>query len=480
MTKSLTLLQINDTHAYLDLHPELFWTARGADYRPAGGYGRLAALVRQVRRERPGSVLVFDGGDTIHGTYPAVQTRGQALVPILQAMDMNGMTAHWDFAYGPQRLHEVARQLPYPMLAANVYDKTTGERPFPATTVCEMGGLRVGAVGLAATIVDKTMPPHFSEGLRLTLGNEELPGEIARLREQEGADLIVAITHLGYAQDLKLAGEVSGIDVLLSAHTHNRVRRPARVGDTLVIQSGCHGSFLGRLDLEVEGGRVVDYRHELRVVGPEIEPDPQVQALVNEALQPHRQELSQVVGHTTTGLNRNTVLEATMDNLLLQALLEATGAEVAFSNGWRYGAPIPPGPITLNDLWNIIPVNPPVSVTSLTGDEMWTMMEENLEHTFARDPYEQMGGYVKRALGIKAYVKLENPAGERLQELFVGDKPLERDRSYRAAFVTEQGVPRKYGTDRQKLDVDAITALRRYLRAHDPAEAELRGTVVVV
>jgi len=179
-------------------------------------------------------------------------------------------------------------------------------------------------------------------------------------------------------------------------------------------------------------------------------------------------------------LNRNTVLEATMDNLLLQALLEATGAEVAFSNGWRYGAPIPPGPITLNDLWNIIPVNPPVSVTSLTGDEMWTMMEENLEHTFARDPYEQMGGYVKRALGIKAYVKLENPAGERLQELFVGDKPLERDRSYRAAFVTEQGVPRKYGTDRQKLDVDAISALRRYLRAHDPAEAELRGTVVVV
>ncbi len=366
------------------------------------------------------------------------------------------------------------------MLAANVYDKTTGERPFPATTVCEMGGLRVGAVGLAATIVDKTMPPHFSEGLRLTLGNEELPGEIARLREQEGADLIVAITHLGYAQDLKLAGEVSGIDVLLSAHTHNRVRRPARVGDTLVIQSGCHGSFLGRLDLEVEGGRVVDYRHELRVVDPEIEPDPQVQALVEEALQPHRQELSQVVGHTTTGLNRNTVLEATMDNLLLQALLETTGAEVAFSNGWRYGAPIPPGPITLNDLWNIIPVNPPVSVTSMTGDEMWTMMEENLENTFARDPYEQMGGYVKRALGIKAYVKLENPAGERLQELFVGDKPLERDRSYRAAFVTEQGVPRKYGTDRQKLDVDAITALRRYLRAHDPAEAELRGTVVVV
>ncbi|HSJ54139.1 MAG TPA: bifunctional metallophosphatase/5'-nucleotidase, partial [Anaerolineae bacterium] len=93
MSKFLTLLQINDTHAYLDLHPELFWTAGGAEYRPAGGYGRLAALARQVRQERPGRVLLFDGGDTIHGTYVAVQSRGQALVPILQAMDLQGMTA---------------------------------------------------------------------------------------------------------------------------------------------------------------------------------------------------------------------------------------------------------------------------------------------------------------------------------------------------------------------------------------------------
>ncbi|HSJ54295.1 MAG TPA: 5'-nucleotidase, partial [Anaerolineae bacterium] len=209
-------------------------------------------------------------------------------------------------------------------------------------------------------------------------------------------------------------------------------------------------------------------------------PDPRVQALVDQTLAPHRQELAEVVGHTVTGLHRGTVLEATMDNLLLQALLDVSGAEVAFSNGWRYGAPIPPGPITLNDLWNIIPVNPPVSVCTMTGDEIWAMMEENLEHTFARDPYRQMGGYLKRSLGIKVYVKLENPAGQRIQELFVAGEPAQRDRSYRTTFVTEQGVPSKYGTDRQHLDTDAIAALRRYLRAHDPVDARLRGTVVAV
>ena len=169
-----------------------------------------------------------------------------------------------------------------------------------------------------------------------------------------------------------------------------------------------------------------------------------------------------------------------MDNLLLQSLLELTGAQVAFSNGWRYGAPVPPGPVTLNDLWNIIPVNPPVSTCTITGDELWAMLEENLEHTFARDPYEQMGGYVKRSMGLDLYFKVENPYGQRIQELFVQGEPIRADREYEAAFVTTQGVPAKYGSNRQNLAVRAIEALRRYLAKHDPARAELRGAIVAV
>src|SRR5690625_6436380 len=98
-----------------------------------------------------------------------------------------------------------------------------------------------------------------------------------------------------------------------------------------------------------------------------------------------------------------------MDNLLLESLLDVSGAEIAFSNGWRYGAPIPPGEITMNDLWNIIPTNPPVSIVEITGAEIIQMLEENIENTFASDPYKQMGGYLKRCLGMKMFIKLENP-----------------------------------------------------------------------
>ncbi len=479
MTDHLTLLQMNDSHGYLEPHQELFYAGGPAGYRAAGGYARIAALLEGIRDARPGRVLAFDCGDTIHGTYPAVESKGEALVPVLNALGFDAMTAHWEFAYGPEQFRKVAGRLDYPVLADNCYDDATGDPVFPPYTVCETDDLQVGVIGIAATIVDKVMPDSFSEGIWFSLGNAELPGYIARLREDEGVDLVVVISHLGFPQEVKLAREVDGIDVLLSGHTHNRLFEPAVVNDTVIIQSGCHGSFLGRLDLTVENRRVKQFDHELIIVGEEIRPDPGVEEMVEGIMEPHREYLSRVVGETRTGLNRNTVLEATMDNLLLQALVDATGAQIAFSNGWRYGAPVPPGPVTVNDLWNIIPVNPPVSTVEITGRELKAMMEENLERTFARDPYEQMGGYVKRCMGVNLYCKLDNPPGLRIQEFFAGGKRLDPDAVYHAVFVTGQGVPPAYGKTRQDLDLRAIEALERYL-AKGPVSADLRGSVTAI
>ncbi|MCK9307911.1 MAG: bifunctional metallophosphatase/5'-nucleotidase, partial [Methanoculleus sp.] len=379
MTDHLTLLQMNDSHGYLEPHQELFYAAGPPGYRTAGGYARIAALFEETRDAHPDQVLAFDCGDTIHGTYPAVQSEGEALVPILNALGFDAMTAHWEFAYGPEQFRKVAGRLDYPVLADNCYDDATGSLVFAPYTVCETEGLQVGVIGIAATIVDKVMPDSFSKGIHFSLGNAELPGHIAHLRDDEGVDLVVVMSHLGFPQEVKLAREVDGIDVLLSGHTHNRLFEPAVVNDTVIIQSGCHGSFIGRLDLTVENRRVKQFDHELIVIGEEIRPHLEVEELVGKVMDPHHERLSRVVGETRTGLNRNTVLEATMDNFLLQALLDVTGAQMAFSNGWRYGAPVPPGPLTANDLWNIIPVNPPVSTVEITGRELRAMMEENLE-----------------------------------------------------------------------------------------------------
>lgn len=332
-------------------------------------------------------------------------------------------------------------------------------------------------IGIAATIVDKTMPQHFSEGVYFTMGNEELPNYIKELKEEKNVDLVLVLSHLGFPQEMKLAQEIDGIDILLSAHTHNRIYEPVQVNQTLIIQSGCHGSFLGHLELIIQDKKVINYQHKLVLLDQKVEDDIKMKDLVAESMKPYRHKLDRVIGQTETALHRNGVLESTMDNLLLQSMLDYSNADMAFSNGWRYGAPIPIGEITENDLWNIIPVNPPLSETILTGKEVWDMLEENLENTFSKDPYNQMGGYVKRSMGISMYFKFENPYGQRIQELFVGDQKVEMDKEYKAVFVTVQGVPKKYGKKREHLDIHAIDALRKYIKDRGKVKAPLTGNI---
>ncbi|MFO7942618.1 MAG: bifunctional metallophosphatase/5'-nucleotidase [Bacillota bacterium] len=481
-SRELTIVQLNDSHGYLDSHWEVFRSGRGEIFRRAGGFPRIAGAIEQVRKDRSGGVLALDCGDTIHGTYPVVKSQGQAMVPILNEIGFDAMASHWEFAYGPERFDEIVEALSYPVLAINCYDQATGDLCYPPYLVKEAGGLKVGVIGIAATIVDKVMPPHFSEGIYFTLGNRELPGYIDRLKNEEKVDLIVVLSHLGFPQEVKLASEVDGIDVMLSGHTHNRLESPVVVNDTIMIQSGCHGSFLGILDLQIGENGISDYDHQLMVLDDSISESPVVRELTDLALAEDAEHLSQEIGKTATALHRYTSLESTMDNFLLESIREVTGAVMAFSNGWRYGAPIPPGPVTLNDLYNILPVDAPVSMCRLAGEELVTMMEENLERTFAPDPYDQMGGYVKRVVGLDMYFKIENPAGERIQEMFSAGHKIDPGDFYDVAFVTEQGVPKTYGHRRRTLNISGIQAMREYLEkaGSDGMKAPLRGKIVPV
>ena len=481
MIKELSIIQMNDTHGYLEEHFEYLWKGDKEIFVKAGGYARIAQYVSDVRKEKDGKVLFVDGGDTFHGTYSVVKSEGEVLVELLNDLKLDAMTAHWEFAYGPEQFESLASKLSYPMLAINCYRKENDELAFPPYTIKEIDGIKIGIIGIAATIVDKTMPEHFSKGLYFTLGNEELPGYIDKLKNEEQVDLVVLVSHLGYPQEIKIASQIDGIDVLLSAHTHNRIYEPTIINDTIIIQSGCHGSFLGRLDLKIKDKKIESYTHELILLDENIEKDHAMNEKIEMIMKPHREILEEELGKTKTDLTRDKVLESTMDNFLLQSLMDhEKDAVMAFSNGWRYGAPIPKGPITVNDLWNIIPVNPPVSTVDITGQELWDMLEENLDRTFAKDPFDQMGGYVKRCLGINMYFKIENPKGERVQELFIGEESVNLDKTYKAVYVTAQGVPKKYGTNRKHLDINAIDALKNYLISEKEIKAPLRNTIVAI
>lgn len=478
--KHLTILQMNDMHGYYDLHPEMFIENGEERYRNAGGYGRIATLFKEAREKNPNGVLALDNGDTFHGTYPVVDSKGEMLIPFLNALQIDAMTSHWDFAYGPGQLKNLMSKLNYPMLACNIYNKETDEPAFTPHIIMERADLKIGVIGIAEHIVDKMMPEHFSEGIYFTLGVDEVQRIANQLRQDDQVDLIVVLSHFGFPQDVKLATETEGIDILLSGHTHNALRQPVEINDTLIIQSGCHGAHIGRLDVEMKNGKITDYSHQLIEISEEIEPDGELQGIIDTAVQPYRESLEKVIGYTSTDLHRYSQMESTTDNLLLQSLLDVSGAEIAFSNGWRYGAPIPAGPVTVNDVWNIIPVNPSVSVVYMSGREILDMLEENLENTFAKDPYNQKGGYLKRCLGMKMYVKIENPNGLRIQDIYIGGIPLDETQYYLAAFVTVQGVPKKYGKDRRNLDINAVDALTDYIKKSGTVSSDLLGTIQII
>lgn len=405
--RTITLLQINDTHGYVEPHPELVWEGSTPRFPILGGYARIAGYFKRVRAECPGTVIALDNGDTFHGTHAAVSTKGEGLIPLTNALGLDAMTAHWEFAWGPAHFQQLAKRLDYPVLAINCYELKTDRRPFSPSRVIERGGSRIGVIGIAATIIDKTMPPHFSEGLRFTDGDEELPLEIRRLRQEEGVELIVVLSHLGLPQDIKLASIVDGIDIVLSGHTHDRLERPILANGAIIIQSGCHGSFVGRLDLSLERGEVKLERYELVAMDERIEPEPRMRDFVEAVIAPARDTLAAKVGCVEVALHRNSMFDCPMDDLLLAALCHAADRKIAFSNGWRYGAPVPPGPVTLNDLWNIIPVDPPVMTVTMKGEEIHAMMEQNLQRTFSSDPFAQRGG-VREAL-----LRTDNPSKNR-------------------------------------------------------------------
>ena len=455
----LSIAYINDVHGYVEPHAELFYKGGKEIIETAGGYARIAAVIKDIRSKNA-NTLVFDGGDTFHGTLPVVQSKGEALIPILNKLDFDAMVCHWDFAYGPVQLKKLAGQLSYPVLGINIYndDGSLFLKPY---IIKEVASVKIAVIGICSNIIDK-MPRQFNAGLKITDGMEELPSVIEQVKS-EGAEIIILLSHNGFPQDVDLLSKVAGIDICLSAHTHNRLYQAAKINGTIIIQCGCHGSFVGHLNVDIEQKKIVNYNYDLIKVNESIAFDVEVQSMVAVIMKPFQHLKDNKVGVIENILHRYDTLNSTMDDFLLKAICAAADVPIGFSNGWRYGVPIAAGAITKWDLYNIIPMNPVVSTVELTGEEIKKMLEENLERTFCANPMKQMGGYVKRCIGINVKMRIENPKGHRIQQIFVGDEPMIKDKVYTAAFVTVQGVPEKMGSNKHDLSITAVEAMEAYL-----------------
>lgn len=484
--RHVTVLFVADLHAQLDSHPELFWHGGEERIEEAGGFARVAAAVAQIREERQGQVLVLDGGDTIQGSAEAAMTQGRAIVPALNAIGFDAaVPGNWEVVYGPVALRERAEEIRHPLIAANVRDEATGERLFAPWLIREVAGVKVGIVGFTDPDVPRRQPPAYSEGL-VYEGHEELPALVREVKEA-GAEVVVLMSHIGLAKAVALTDEVPGIDVHLSSDTHERTYEPIDRNGVWVVEPGGFGSFLGRLDLWVENGRVVDKKWELiELVASRFPEDRHVKALVEKAMAPLRDELDVQVGSADAELFRYAVVETNLDNLLSDALREATGTQIALSNGFRFGTPLLPGPIRERDLWSFYPISTPLMTGKVTGKQLRDFWEQEIENAFAEDPSRRFGGWLPRPSGMTVRFEAKAPFGQRVREIRVGGELIEDDALYSVTACMREGdAPDtlcriRNAQDVKVLDFDAHEAVRRYLARHPNVNPSLEGRAIGV
>jgi S-sulfosulfanyl-L-cysteine sulfohydrolase len=452
-------------------------------YGKMGGYAHLATLVKQIRTERAGKTLLLDGGDTLQGSATSLWSQGLDMLEATNQLGVEVFAPHWEFTYGLERVREFfgdreTRGLfTGDFVAHNVADISwgpPGDPVFHAYTIKEVGGITVGIIGQAFPYTAISHPQRFVPNLTFGIQEDRLQKLVNELRDQKKVDLVAVLSHNGLYVDLKLARRVQGIDVILGGHTHDAVPQPVLIDKTLVINSGAHGKFLSRLDLDVRRGKVVDYRYKLIPVLSRFLPeDPTMAALIKNIRAPYDSKLAEKLASSESLLYRRGHFNGTFDEIILDALMQYYDAQVAFSPGFRFGITLLPGQqITVEDVYHHTSLTYAHTwAREMTGEEIKIVMEDVADNLFHRDPYYRQGGDMVRVGGLTYTIAPDGKQGERISDIRVDGKPLEAHKQYRAAG---------WASLREVDGPPAFDVVADYLRRVKRVKVDVRSRVRVV
>jgi sulfur-oxidizing protein SoxB len=396
------------------------FSALAGTYGRVGGLDRVATVIDAIRADRP-DALLLDGGDTWHGSYTCYHTEGQDMVNVMNALNPDAMTFHWEFTLGSERVQEIVENLPFAALGQNIFDAEWDEPTdlFPPYKMFERGGTKIAVIGQAFPYMPIANPgwmfPEYSFGIR----DERMQEMVDEVRDM-GAEVVVVLSHNGFDVDKKMASRVSGIDVILSGHTHDALPEPVLVNETIIVASGSNGKFVSRVDLDVRDGRMMGFRHKLiPIFSDVITPDAQVAALIDEQRAPYINELTEVIGKSESLLYRRGNFNGSWDDLICQALIEEREADISMSPGVRWGPSILPGQdITREDIWNVTSMTYGKAYrTEMTGEFIHVILEDVADNLFNVDPYYQQGGDMVRIGGMGYRIDINQPQGSRISEL---------------------------------------------------------------
>jgi sulfur-oxidizing protein SoxB len=453
-------------------------------YGKIGGFAHLAALVKRLRADRPGALLL-DGGDTWQGSATSLWTKGADMIGAQKLLGVDLMTAHWEFTYGAERVKQAVEKdlAPIEFVAQNVKTTDFEDPVFKPYALREVNGVRLAIIGQAFPYTPIANPRYMVPDWTFGIQEPRLQKLVDEARAK-GAQVVVLLSHNGMDVDVKLAGRVRGIDAILGGHTHDGVPAPLVVGRTLVTNAGSNGKFLAVLDLDVKAGAVAGYRYRLLPVFANLLPaDTEMQAHIDRVRAPYGSRLAERVAVTEGLLYRRGNFNGTFDQLILDALLLVKGAEIAFSPGFRWGTTLLPGDaITLEHIMDQTAITyPAVTVNELTGSRIKEILEDVADNLFNPDPYLQQGGDMVRVGGMTYACAPRAATGARISDMRLQGKPIQADKSYKVAGWASVGegvsgepvwdVVARYLRERRNIPPVALNLPRLVGVARDPGIA---------
>ncbi len=494
-SQTITVLITTDIHSQLNTHDEFFWENNQAVYKKRGGMAVLKTMIDHFRKENPNNTILYDGGDFFHGHAVASLTEGEALIPIFNKLGYDLMLpGNWEVVYKKKKMLYDMGHANAAKICANMWHKTTDEDNnqlvYQPYWVKYIAGVKIGIIGYTDHLIPKRQSPAYSEGLRFEHADVNVAKYVKQLKEIEGCAIVLVACHMGLAQQVGLANNpaVQGVDFILGADTHERVREPIQAKYTKVIECGAFGSFLGKLDLVIKDGKLESSNYQLLDVDPVKYPaDKAVQALVDKAYEPFKQDLQRVIGTSKTPLVRYFVMETPMDNLITDAIMWKFKPDIALSNGFRFCQPLAVDPktgvatITKEFLWNMLPVNSEAKTGKITGKQLNDWLEKELQNAFAKDPSKRFGGWFVRFNGMEVNFTIGNENGKRLNWVKVAGQPLDLTKEYSIIACEREGDPDdtlcrvEKVKDPKRLSMLLHDVIEEYLKANSPVAPKLES-----
>ncbi|MGZ3578900.1 MAG: bifunctional metallophosphatase/5'-nucleotidase [Syntrophales bacterium] len=473
----LTILHVNDTHGRILPYIE----GMSGDQQMVGGAAHLARMIEEERSKNPDGVLLLSAGDMFQGTPVSNLFKGRSVTDVMNYLKFDAMAiGNHEFDWGMDALLHLVASSRFPYLSANIKDE--GGRYLPGVkpyVIFERKTVKIAIIGITTPEAPRiTMPGRFKH-MTVERPEDILPGFIKEAKD-EGAGIIIVLSHLGIDADKDLAQRIAGIDVIVGGHSHTALENPVLVGNTIIVQAGAYGLYLGVLKLRIDpdAGKIIRHTegNELEKVmaGKDRPFDKELGRIIHAYYGRIEEEYSKVVGKTSVPLVRHHQRESNIGNFICDTMRKKTGTDMALINSGAMRDNIPKGKITLEQVFTLLPFDNVLVTMKLTGKKILEILEQNatLEHG------------ILQMSGMEIRYDTSEPVGSRVREVYIGRRPLDPEKTYTLTTVDYLAAggdafsPFKEGKNIM-YGMALRDVLLSYLERHSPISPRVEGRIII-